>query len=257
MDFAATAIARHPIGGPGFTPQELLDLARTMPSAFEPGTGFTYSNSNTVLLGGIIERVAGAPLHEVLRERLFVPNGLESFHIAGVEPAPAGWGPGYTIEFAELFGATDGQAHFDQHMSMLVASSGWASGALVGTAGDVVRFQQALTSGEILKPATLNAMMAPSPVVEAFVASVGAPEIGGGLGVFLYPFPEPLGTAIGHDGGDPGFRSGMLTFPDHGISISVLVNDDRPDFGIFPRGADVDALLGAVALLILEELKGG
>ena len=47
----------------------------------------------------------------------------------------------------------------------------------------------------------------------------------------------------------------MLTFPDHGISISELVNDDRADFGIFPRGADVDALLGTVALLALEELS--
>ena len=183
LRFATTALERQPVGGPGFTPDELFDLASTMQPAFEPDASFAYSNSNTVLLGAIVEAITGAPLHEVLQERLFAPLGLESFHIAGVEPAPSAWGPGYTFEYAEVFGGTDGPLEFDQHMSMLIASTGWASGALVGTAGDAARFQQALVHGETLQPATLAEMVAPSPVLAAFVQSVGAPEIGGGMGV--------------------------------------------------------------------------
>lgn len=256
MDFAATALERYTSGGSGFKPQDLLDLANAMTPAFEPGTSFAYSNTNTVLLGRIIELVAGTPLHVALRERLFAPLGLDSFHLAGVEPAPAEWGPGYATEFAELFGDADGPSELDQRMAMLVASSAWASGALVGSVGDVVRFQQALAIGEILEPSTLAEMVAPSPIVADFVASVGAPEIGGGLGVFLFPFPDPIGTGIGHDGGEPGFRSLMLTFPEHRISVAVLVNDGIPRFGIFPRGQDVDALVGEVVRQTLEELSG-
>lgn len=43
---------------------------------FAPGTGWCYSNGGYVLLGHIAERVAGAPLEELLRRRLFEPAGL-------------------------------------------------------------------------------------------------------------------------------------------------------------------------------------
>lgn len=253
--FAETAIERHATASPGFTPQELLGLANTLAPAFEPGTSFTHSNTNYVLLGRIIELETGAPLHAALREGLFEPLGLDSFHLAGAEPAPSPWGPGYATEYAGLFGA-EGPALVDQRMAMLVASTAWASGALVGTAGDVARFQRALMEGAVLEASTLAEMVAPSPVVDGFVASIGAPDIGGGLGVFLYPFPDPIGIGVGHDGGEPGFRSLTLTFPDHRISVAVLVNDGRPDFGIFPRGRDVDDLLGEAVRLTMEVTTG-
>lgn len=199
--------------------------------------------------------ITGTPLNVALRERVFAPLGLDSFHLAGMEQAPSAWGPGYATEFAGLFGATDGTALIDQRVAMLVASSAWASGALVGTAGDVAQFQQALFGGEILEASTLDQMVAPSPVVDDLVASLGAPDIGGGLGVFRYPFPDPIGVGIGYDGGEPGFRSIMLTFPDHQITVVVLVNDGRPDFSIFPRGQDVDALVGEAVRLTLEEVN--
>lgn len=230
-------------------------LANTLAPAFEPGTSFTHSNTNYVLLGHIIELETGAPLHAALRERLFEPLGLDSFHLAGAEPAPSPWGPGYATEYAGLFGA-EGPALVDQRMAMLVASTAWASGALVGTAGDVARFQRALMESAVLEASTLAEMVAPSPVVDGFVASIGAPDIGGGLGVFLYPFPDPIGIGVGHDGGEPGFRSLTLTFPDHRISVAVLVNDGRPDFGIFPRGRDVDDLLGEAVRLTMEVTTG-
>lgn len=44
---------------------------------FKPGTRFEYSNSNYLLLGYLIERVAQNPLADVLMNRIFRPLGLD------------------------------------------------------------------------------------------------------------------------------------------------------------------------------------
>jgi len=51
--------------------------------AAPPGTKFIYSNQGVSLAGAMLERLAGKPYEELLREKLFVPLGMKS----------AGFGP--------------------------------------------------------------------------------------------------------------------------------------------------------------------
>ena len=46
---------------------ELLDISFRHPPLFRPGTEFDYSNTNTVLLGLVVEKVSGQPLHTLHR----------------------------------------------------------------------------------------------------------------------------------------------------------------------------------------------
>ncbi|QDU63676.1 Penicillin-binding protein 4* [Planctomycetes bacterium Pan216] len=55
--------------------------ARDVELLFEPGKGFSYQSLGTLLLGRIVERVAGRPLPEVLRERIFAPLGMTDSHL--------------------------------------------------------------------------------------------------------------------------------------------------------------------------------
>ena len=57
-------------------PEELAAIGLALPPAFPPGEGFLYSNTNTVLLGLIIEQLTGQSLTDVLAERVFRPLGL-------------------------------------------------------------------------------------------------------------------------------------------------------------------------------------
>ncbi len=58
-------------------PDELLALAYKHPPYFAPGQGFHYSNTNTVLLGLIAEKIDGKPLGQLFKERIFEPLGMK------------------------------------------------------------------------------------------------------------------------------------------------------------------------------------
>ncbi|HJT18790.1 MAG TPA: serine hydrolase domain-containing protein, partial [Thermoanaerobaculia bacterium] len=55
------------------TPQEILNGWAKKPLDFEPGTKWQYSNTNYVIAGMIVEKVAGMPLVELLQKRVFAP----------------------------------------------------------------------------------------------------------------------------------------------------------------------------------------
>src|SRR3712207_6904553 len=57
-------------------PEELVEIGFSYPPDFSPGDGFHYSNTNTVLLGMIIEQLTGRPLEQEFQERIFVPLGM-------------------------------------------------------------------------------------------------------------------------------------------------------------------------------------
>src|SRR5436190_384053 len=59
-----------------WTPQELLALAFAHPPNFAHGTNWSYSNTNYIVLGLVVEAVTGKPLGQVLQERLFTPLAL-------------------------------------------------------------------------------------------------------------------------------------------------------------------------------------
>ncbi|MFD1544981.1 serine hydrolase domain-containing protein, partial [Nonomuraea guangzhouensis] len=59
-----------------YRPQELVELALSKPARFEPGTGWSYSNTNYVLARLLIEKVTGRSLAEEMRRLILEPLGL-------------------------------------------------------------------------------------------------------------------------------------------------------------------------------------
>ena len=84
-------------------PRELVRHAIAQPPVFAPGTGWSYSNTNYVLLGMIISRVDHlpkqyAPVWEIYR-RLIAPLGLTHTSFPVTDPGIAGPHPrGYIID---------------------------------------------------------------------------------------------------------------------------------------------------------------
>jgi D-alanyl-D-alanine carboxypeptidase len=73
-----------------WTPQQLLAIALRHPPLFPAGSRFDYCNTNTVLLGLVVEKVAGQPLGAFIEQNILRPEGLSRtvFPTGGAMPAP-------------------------------------------------------------------------------------------------------------------------------------------------------------------------
>ena len=58
-------------------PEELAQVGIKDSPLFDPGTEWHYSNTNTVLLGLVLEQVTGKPIGDLYREQIIEPLGLE------------------------------------------------------------------------------------------------------------------------------------------------------------------------------------
>ena len=122
-----------------WTDPELIAFALRHPLNFDPGTQYEYSNTNTLLLGRVIERVTGRRVGPALAGSIFEPLGLdETFYLYGTRiPVPRvlgyeGFEDGRPTEVAASFTALG------------------ASGAMASTLADLRRWGKALVDGALL-----------------------------------------------------------------------------------------------------------
>ena len=134
-----------------FTPQELLDFAFTQPNAFPPGEGFEYCNTNTVLLGVVVEKVSGQPLHDYVRDHILTPLGMSHTSFPTTNAFPEPHAQGYTVQTA------DGK---EANATDWNPSWGWAAGAMISTLDDMHIWAPALATGEAAHPADPSAAAA-------------------------------------------------------------------------------------------------
>jgi D-alanyl-D-alanine carboxypeptidase len=81
-------------------PEELVQIGIEDSPAFDPDTEFQYSNTNTVLLGLVLEQVTGKPIGDLYREQIIEPLGLRgtSFPNAADSSLPDPHAQGCTLQ---------------------------------------------------------------------------------------------------------------------------------------------------------------
>ena len=144
--------------------QELLALAYAEPPSFPPGTAFEYSNTNTILLGLLTEKLEGKPLSAVLSGRLFAPLGMTHTSLPDATtttlPDPSSRGYQYgRLQVADVTlprdqaAAAAAGALKPNDVTAQSPSWSWAAGGVVSTAEDMSTWIQALVGGKVLNPA--------------------------------------------------------------------------------------------------------
>ena len=183
-------------------------LIRVKPVHFPPGSRFEYCNTNYVILGGIVERAAGASIGKTFDRLIIDPLHLTN---DAVFPRLPWAGPhiahGYdsrgkltdTFEGARLLGVPTGD------WGVM-----WTDGGLAADARGVARFTDALFGGHILHPKTLATMLAPGPNGSY------------GLGTFHMRFDRHKWQ--GHDGFYYGFTTVAMYDLRRHVTIVVLTN---------------------------------
>jgi D-alanyl-D-alanine carboxypeptidase len=127
-----------------YEPEELVAIATQKSLQFEPGHGWSYSNTGYVVLGLLIEELTGHSLRHELNERIFEPADLDRTYFPRAETSGIR-GP-HSVPYITTGDADD--PYFD--VTAVSNSQMGASGGAVSTVGDVNDFYEALTDGTLL-----------------------------------------------------------------------------------------------------------
>ena len=208
-------------------PEEMLAFLFGDKPLFTAGQGFGYSDSNYITLGLVLERVAGKPYLQLLRERLLGPLGLKATMAPESRTIP-GLIQGYAGP-DNPFGGTD--AMVQEGRIAFNPKSEWTGGGVVSTAADLSRWGKLLYEGKAFDPALLPVMLKGVPAPEL------GPDMAYGLGVILRT--SELGPTYGHSGFFPGYRTQLLYFPDHRLAVAVQVNTSVGKSRLFELAVEV------------------
>ena len=202
-----------------WTPQELIAIAAGMPRIFAPGAAdrWDYSNTNYILLGLIAEEAAGQSIATLLQTRVFEEVGMASTYYSEEASLRAPFAQGY-IDLNGIPNLAAGTL-----VSPTVAG---AAGAVVSTAGDLVRFVEALAAGTLVSSTSHAALL--TTVAASRVRLPGESfDFEYGLGVLV-------GDGwVGHDGAIPGYET--VAYAKTGVgTVVVLVNKSTASFAVLP-----------------------
>ncbi|NIZ91877.1 serine hydrolase domain-containing protein [Kineococcus rubinsiae] len=208
--------------------EELVADALRRPWTAAPGTRFSYSNENYVVLGMLVRHVTGQDLPEVLRDRVFGPAGMTATEFPTTTAMPGDALRGYLFTGPDpAGGAVD---------TTVQEPSVWSAGAaLVSTAGDVSRFFRALFSHRLVSPAGVAAMQ------EIGVEGYGLGLLAGGDACGAVP-PE---LVFGQRGNGIGYRSISLSSPDGRRQTTLVWTGTATDPAADPLERPMNAVLVA------------
>ena len=214
----------------------LVRLIEAEPFEFEPGTALIYNNSAYFLLGLVIERVSGQPYEAFVAERLFEPLGMRDSYYCSERAVRYRRAHGYDA-------APDGL----QRKAYLDHTWPYSAGSLCSTAGDLIRWNQALHGGEVLSAASYADMIEPDPLIDGTEIRYAM-----GLGV-----SDDRGRRlISHGGGINGFLSDGRYYPDEDLIVIVLQNSAGPRGPAALGGALAELVLGAAEEAVAEPYAG-
>lgn len=206
--------------------EQIMDRWAKIPLDFQPGTKWQYSNTNYVIAGVIVEKVAGMPLLQFLSQRVFVPLGMTSVADTNLNKLPPTDPTGY---FKYALGPS---------LPAPKEGKGWmfAAGELAMTAEDLAKWDIAIIDQKILKPVSYREM-------ETEIVLKDGVGTNYGLGVFVRNTNGH--RTLEHGGEVSGFVAENLVLPDDKIAIVVLTNQDASeaasDIGSQVRGLLINA----------------
>lgn len=214
-DFTADPDFRRSYAGRHFTAHRegspdaraLVRTAMKHRRNFAPGTDWGYSNTNYVLAGMVIAKATGRSYAYEVERRIIRPLKLDDTSLPGTSsrvPAPHG----------HTYSKLPGGAKRD--VTVLDPSVAGASGEMISSTHDLVRFMRALLAGEVLPPRQLAQMKSTVPATG-----------GDRYGLGLTEHRLACGTTVwGHEGVIQGSRSTAAATADGTHAAAFNLNAD-------------------------------
>ncbi len=178
------------------THDEMLAIFAKNKSDFAPNEKASYSNTNYVLLGYIIEKITNKTYAVNLTERITSKIGLTDTYVGG-KTNPNN-NESYSFEFTNTW---------EQGLETDMSIPGGA-GSIISTPTDLTKFIEALFSNKIISKENLKLM---KTMTDHY-----------GMGMFQMPFYDK--TGFGHNGGIDNFASDLGYFPEDSLAVAYCSN---------------------------------
>jgi CubicO group peptidase (beta-lactamase class C family) len=194
------------------THDDMLAIISKSPVDFQPNEKFSYSNSNYVVLGYIIEKISKQSYSKYLSNRITSKIGLSNTYVGTKTDTKK------NESFSYRFSNGWEQAP-ETDMSIPAGA-----GAIVSTPADLTKFIESLFSLKLVSNSSLTQM---KTMTDGF-----------GMGMFQIPFHEK--SAYGHNGGIDGFLSTLAYFPKDSLAVAYCTNGQ-----VYPMN---DILVGVLSI---------
>jgi CubicO group peptidase (beta-lactamase class C family) len=231
------------------TPDDIIGRYATRPLDFEPRSRYSYSNTGFLILGRVVERVAGMPFAQLLAQHIFTPLGMSR---TAYEPELSGdMARGYSS-----FGLSE-------PLPADAEARGWAAmaGAIYSTPTDLLAWDLSLLSHTLLSKKSYEVMTTPQRLTDGRTSGYGCGESVNDRGP---------GVVLSHGGAVAGFVAQNTVIPSTRSAVVLLSNTDFSAIGalnqqliqlLLPPTADLPTIAGAPALNVarkfLTELQNG
>ncbi len=183
----------------------IVALVSNKPLEFKPGSRWGYSNTNYILLGRVIEVASEMPFDTYIKSHIFKAADMTQSGTIADEAHIPDMATGYYADKKGL------------HASPKFRSGwAWSAGNIVSTAGDMLKWDEALFAGKIVSPQDVSAMTSPGMLANGKSTSYG----------FGWIIDKQSGhKRIWHNGGRFGFGASNSVFPGDHLRMVVLIND--------------------------------
>lgn len=205
----------------GFPNWRWYEADKKLKFKFEPGTRYSYSGEGLYLLQFVIEQVTGKDYETIARERVFVP--LQMTHTSYV------WHEEYADNLV-LGHNKDGKPYDFFHWK-----EASCAGSLCTSFDDYTKFFTALIQRRGLTKKTFDHLITPyvnilsmkqfGPL--ALKDSTLNDKIGLGYGLGVGVFRTPASRAFFKEGHDDGWGHYSVCYPDKGIAVVIMTNNDN------------------------------
>lgn len=205
--FARTVPGFEAVRKKVFTYRQLVNRSLSRPRTTKPGGAYSYSNTNFVVAGMLIEKLTGHAVRTEYRNRIFEPLKLgDTFYVHPGTKVPGRHARGY------LTPDTAGAALVDA--TEQTVSWAQSAGAVISTTRDLNTFLSALLGGRLTSRAQLAQMQrwVPSGTNQRYGLGLRRRDLSCGVSVY------------GHTGAVQGYYSYAFASKDGKRSLAALAN---------------------------------
>lgn len=192
------------------------------PAQYQPDRHFNYCNTNYLLLATIIEKASGQKYADYLQQTFFTPLEMTGTFVMDPTQAPR---PHQTV--SHLF---SWKAEPDNAFDGVTGDKG-----IYSTARDMLKWDQAIYSGNLFKPETLKAAFTPYSHEKPGIRNYG-------FGWRLMAYPDSTKNIVYHNGWWHGNNTVFYRFVEDSTTLIILGN--RYNRGIYQAVRPLRAILG-------------